>query len=146
MTVYNWRRKAKDLLYFYPETKKLLAEGEYDIITRFGRHTDRRYEKGGISDPTAMKMLLMEEDASLKELRKEAEAVERLLRVLDTGRRPDRMKMKLVQHVYLKRDMTLLRYSMEVSVSDRTVKRWNDQLLRILAVYMGWLDVKEIYK
>ncbi len=139
MSKLNWRRMAKDLLYNHPAHLKQIKYGELDIILGSGKRRDNRYRHGGLADPTALTAMALG-DQSREWLKKQAAAGEKLVAHLNTGRRPDRNKLLLLQMVYFRFTHSLLGAAAILGISERTAKRWNGEMLEFVAREMGWLD------
>ena len=135
----NWRRMAKNLLYNYPANTRLLKQQEYDLILGRSQTRDNRWRRGGLSDPTAMSVLKLD-NAAQQSLAQETAAVEKLLAYLNTARRIDKKKTALLQMVYFRTGYSLLSASVRLEISDRTAKRWNNELLEFIAKERSWLD------
>lgn len=142
MTDYRWRQKAKQLLYEYPNNMRQLKMHEHDIIFSSGQGHDLGARRSGVSDPTQVKSLLLD-DADLARLKRDARAVERLIAKLSTSRRIDKLQMQLLHMVYFKGSHCLYGAAVALQVGERTVKRWNSRLLEFLAQDMGWLESGE---
>jgi hypothetical protein len=139
MTDYRWRQKAKQLLFDYPDNIRALKLAENDII--FGRthDTDHRYRRGGVSNPTQTKGLLMGGE-HLVRLRRDTEVVAHLIASLNTNRRIDQQQLRMLQLVYFKSSHCLYGAATALQVSERTIKRWNGKMLEYIAHEMGWLS------
>ncbi len=144
MPAINWRKGAKEVLYLYPETCRLLRRQENDILLGSKNYPDQRYRRGGLVDSTGTKAILLQKEEILR-LTQEKRAVEALLEFLDSDRRIDQLRRELLMMVYLRDRVSLIHAAIALEVSDRTAKRWNDQLLRFVALEMGWLELKDLY-
>lgn len=145
MTDIRWRNKAKELLYAYPMNLQRLHEIENDVLFRSRALRDQRYAKGSIVDNTALGALSLCRD-DLEELRCSLRAVQILLGKLSSGRRIDRDRLELLNLVYFRAETGVYGAAIRLDVSERTAKRWNDQVLRFIGRYMGWLDEDPVAK
>lgn len=134
----SWRRETKNALYCYEENRRRMKALENDLIWSQGRHRDQKYH-GGISDPTAVKSVLMTQ-GELGHLHKQVRAVEKLLASLNDERRDNRYKLALLQMVYLRRSHTLYGAAAYLGIPERTAHRWISRMLIQLAEYLGFLD------
>ena len=139
MTDYNWRRKAKELLFNYTTTRLLIAQQEGDVIYGSSCERDHCYRRGGVSNPTLMKAQRLD-NPQLQRQRREVAAVQALLKQLNSQRRIDQARLKLLQMVYFRGTHSLLGAAAMLGISERTAKRWNTQALELVARHMGWLD------
>ncbi len=137
MTDYNWRRKAKEVLYNYTTNLLLIAQLEKDVIYGQPCERDHRYRRGGISNPTMMKAQRLD-SKRLNCLRREVAAVDKLLDSLRTERRIDAKRRALLELVYFRGSHSLLGASVRLEVSERTAKRWNTQAVEFVARELGW--------
>lgn len=133
----NWRRDAKNLLYNYPAEKRQLKSFDLDHILSTGTRRDNRYRRGGLSDPTAMAALTMDEQGRAL-LEKRVAAAESLIAKLSTSRRVDRNKLYMLQMVYFRFTHSLLGSAAMLEISERTAKRWNTEFLEHIAAEMDW--------
>jgi len=129
--VKSWRRDAKNVLYSYYATLRYIKQMEEDLIWSQSARKDQKYH-GGISDPTAVKILHMEK-GELGRLKREAAAVKKVLGALNTERRDSRYKLALVEMVYLRRSHTLFGAAAYLGIPERTAHRWISKILEQLA-------------
>jgi RinA family phage transcriptional activator len=139
MTDYRWRQKAKQLLFEYPNNLRQLKLYENDVIYGRTYDFDNRYRRGGISNPTQAKSLLLDNE-HINRLRRDIGAVERLINSLATNRRIDKQQLRLLKLVYFQGSFCLYGVAVELHTSERTVKRWNRHILECIAKEMGWLE------
>ena len=105
MTNISWRRDAKNILYNYPENLRYLKSLEQDLIFAQSPHREVR-RRGGISDPTAVKGMMLDK-GEIKALKEQLAAVGRLLERLDSARRDAKYKRLLLEMVYFRRSHSL---------------------------------------
>ena len=139
----RWRARAREALYNYTTNKELLKKGEQDIIQSCGQPRDHRYRRGGVSNPTQIKALQLD-TAERRKMLAQVRAVERLVSALRADGRRHRMRaLQLLDLVYIRHTHSLIHASLELGLSERTVKRLNSALLSFVAREMGWLTPYE---
>ena len=87
----SWRRDAKNVLYGYYQNLRCLKKMKDDLIWAQSPRRDQRYH-GGLSDPTAVKIMKME-DGTLAEIQKEVAAVKTALAEMAMKRRDSKYKL-----------------------------------------------------
>lgn len=138
----RWRARAREVLYNYTTVKELLKQGEEDIILGCGQPRDHRYRRGGVSNPTQIKALLLD-TAERRKMLAQVRAVERLITALRTDGRRHRMRaLQLLYLVYIRHTHSLYYASLALDMSERTAKRMNSALLSFVAREMGWLEAE----
>lgn len=139
----RWRSRARELLYNYTTFKELLRKGETDVILGQGRPRDHRYRRGGVANPTQAKALLLD-SAERRRMLQQVQAADKLISCLRAdGRRHRQRSLQLLYLVYLRGSHSLFYASLELSISERTAKRINSELLSFVAREMGWLEPRE---
>lgn len=138
MSNITWRREAKNTLYNYYENRRRLKQLEADIIYAQAPHRDFR-NRGGASDPTAVKTLLLDKGESGR-IKREITAVEQLLQELNSSRRDAKYKRLLLEMVYFRRSNSLYGAAAYLGLAERTAHRWNAKMLRRLAELLGYSD------
>ncbi len=101
-----------------------------DLIRQYHENARRLRLMEGRSDPAAV------------HLQRAVESVEQLLELLSL-REDGGARLRLLELLYWRRGIGICRAAMEIPVSERTAKRWNRQLLCIVAVSMGWMEEGE---
>ena len=141
MTNISWRRDAKNILYNYPENLRYLKSLEQDLIFAQSPHREVR-RRGGISDPTAVKGMMLDK-GEIKALKEQLAAVGRLLERLDSARRDAKYKRLLLEMVYFRRSHSLYGAAAYLGIPERTAHRWNAKILHALAEELGYFDEDE---
>ena len=142
----RWRSRAREVLYNYTTYRELLKKGEEEVILGQGRSRDHRYRRGGVSNPTQAKALLLDSPERRRMLER-VRAVERLAAaLLKDGRRHRLRALRLLDLVYVKHTHSLFYASLELDMSERTAKRMNSVLLSFIARELGWLGPEEAEK
>lgn len=133
-----WRKDAKNILYNYPANQRYLRQLERELIyAQAPRREVRR--RGGMADPTAFKGIQLDQ-GELGQLRRQQEAVERLLERLDAARRDAKYKRLLLEMVYFRRSHSLYGAAAYLGIPERTAHRWNAKMLYALAEELGYFD------
>ena len=139
----RWRSRARELLYNYTTYRELLRRGEQEVILGQGRPRDHRYRRGGVTNPTQAKALLLD-TAERRRMERAVRAVELLTVSLKNDGRRHRLKaLDLLELVYIRHSHSLFYAALELEISDRTAKRMNSELLSFVAREMGWLEPAE---
>lgn len=138
MAYYKFLGHAKELLYHYPENRRLLKRIEEDVLLGQTSDYDHCYRRGGVSNPTYRKAVLLSE-GRLAEMRREVAAVEKLLSQIETFGREDVRARRLLEMVYFRMSHTLYGAAIQLQISEATAKRWNQKILLALAEIMHWI-------
>ncbi len=133
----SWRRDAKNVLYGYYQNLRCLKKMKDDLIWAQSPRRDQRYH-GGLSDPTAVKIMKME-DGTLAEIQKEVAAVKTALAEMDMKRRDSKYKLALAEMVYFRRSHSLYGAAAWLGIPERTAYRWMSRLITRVAEEMGYL-------
>ncbi len=138
MKYLKWRGHAKDVLYNYPANRELLQQLRADVLYGQGQNRDECYRRGGISNPTYCKAAQLTQ-GRLEQMGREVAAVENLLRSFDLERRDDAKKLAMVQMLYFHCTHTLYGAAAVLGLSERTLLRWNQDILTRIALELGWV-------
>ncbi len=132
----NWRREVKNILYGFYASVKYLKSLENDLIFSQSPYRGGGF-RGGVSDPTAVKTMLLEK-GEIAALKQEISAVKQLLQELGNDRRDSKYKKQLLEMVYFKRSHSLYGAAAWLEIPERTAHRWNAKMLRRLAEILGY--------
>lgn len=130
------RNRAKLLLYDYPANKRRLME----IEAHYLRHSTEPGlpRRPGVGDPTAQAAVGLADDEEACVLKQDVTAVDNAIKLLRHTRPPwlVRLILELARRVYFQRQCTLYGYAAQVGMSERTIRRWNKILLRLIESQM----------
>ena len=136
----RWRSKAREVLYNYTTNRTLLRRREQEIIEGQGPSRDHCYRRGGVSNPSLVKAVQLD-DSELRELRAQLAVVDKLLAALKADGRRHRLRcLQLLDLVYFRHTHSLFYAACDLNISERTAKRMNSEVLGYIAKEMGWLD------
>ncbi|MCR4963297.1 MAG: hypothetical protein K6B40_05390 [Firmicutes bacterium] len=136
MKYLKWRGHAKDILLNYRANRQLLQQLRGDVILGQNYALDTVCRRSGVSDPCYGKAVRLSQ-GRLEQMGKEVAAVERVLAAYQQEKDAD--KLAMIRMVYLNSSHTLYGAAAVLGYSDRTLLRWNQELLSRLALELGWI-------
>ncbi len=133
---HKWKGHAKDILFNYPQNKKVLKQLELELSTDQKQDEKRLFKYldtvSGKYQPISQMRLI--------EIQREAQAIGDLVAKLSNSDRvEDREKQALLDMVYFKKSHTLYGAAQVIHVSERTIWRMNAVLLQYVAQQLGWI-------
>lgn len=128
-------RHVEALLYQYPEMVSEIKDIRESIITASAEQPEVYAKASGQSDPTAMMATLLTTHSRLKLLEQATAAIDKVYDSLP----PD--KQCLIRLKYWDKRFTDTGIAMNIPVAERTVRRWKKQIIKAIAVELGWAKV-----
>ena len=133
----KWKSHVKEIVSEYPRYKKEIKEIEQKAIFKSASR-DGQPSGGGTSDKTAMSALEHASDTRISHLRKCVEAVEHAIYIIDRSENSiDRRR--IISMAYWQKTHTLYGAALDVPISERQARRWNNEFFKIVGKYMGFL-------
>lgn len=130
----SWWAYIKAVIRSYPALKEQYAEQQQQaLVPAYGDGTP--HSKGSVS--RTVESLAIRTLPGLHQ--REYEAVRRAVAVTERYRN-GRDRMRVIDMVYWKRSHTLTGASLQVPCSEHTARVWNQEFIRLVAGYLGFLD------
>ncbi len=136
MKYLKWRGHAKDILFNYRANRQLLGQMRGDVLLGQNYVLGDGCRRSGISNPTYCKVARLSQ-GRLEQMGKEVAAVERMLAAYQQEKDAD--KLAMIKMVYLNGSHTLYGAAAVLGFSERTLLRWNQEVLQRLALELDWI-------
>lgn len=130
----RWTDDAKRVAYRYPENKSELARLLAAKNKRLTQEVPSR--SGKISKPTEVAAMAEYNEERILYLTRSIQAVEYALRLVE-GKPQGQETVRLWEMVYRDRTHRLYGAAIELNLSERTARRYNAYLIRMIAMRMG---------
>jgi len=131
----DYYRYIERELYNYRNSSKELKEIQDDIINASPSPSGERVQSSTLSDETATKAIRLTSNARLSQLERTMKGIETGIRVLKGD--GEQNKYKLLEMKYFDCEYTDKRIAMELNISDKTYYRWKNQIIHLMAIFIG---------